>query len=241
MNVQSLLLDGIMLLVLGLSIYRCSQKGFLASLVSFLGTVVAVVTSLLLSRPIARLVFNTFLRDNISARVGAAIEDSLPVQSLRLLFSSLISSLPAGLSDYLSSLNIGNDIFEIFETGAPVVSGDTIVDTTFAPVIIGLLSVLVFFFFLFIANMVVKTAQRFFLKINLVPIVGTLNKFLGGLVGILPGAANIFWIYSLLTLVASFTGNKLPLINEPVLEGCFINAAFKDILFGITRYFIASV
>ncbi len=232
-----ILVDVVLLLVLGFTVYRYFCKGFFAALISFVGTLVAIIVSLFLATPIANLLFDVFMKNNITTRVDSSLSDSLPEQSVTALISGLTDGLPGSLAESLDGINVTDELNSVFAGEATGVTADVIVSSTVAPIMIAMTATIIFFFLVFVIKGIFGLVERVFYSLNKVPFVGQLNNVLGGVVGIFPGFINAILIFAVLVLVAIFTSNELPVINTMDLDTTISGGIFNALLAAASGYF----
>ncbi len=237
MDFLLVLVDVVLLLILGYTVYRYFLKGFFAALISFVGSLVAIVVSLFLATPIAELLFDVFMRGNITTRVDSSLSDSLPEQSVSALISGLTDGFPGSLAESLDGINVTDELNSVFAGEATGVTADVIVSSTVAPIMIAMTATIIFFFLVFIIKGIFGLVEKVFYSFNKIPLVGQLNNVLGGVVGILPGLINAILVFAVLVLVAIFTSNQLPVINTAALDTTISGGIFNALLSAASGFF----
>ncbi len=236
MDLFAILIDIVMLGVFLTTIARYYYRGFFVSLISVIGSIVAIVAALLLANPVAEFVFETFMRSGITARVEASLQDTLPQQSVLVLVEGFTESMPASLTENLENFNILQSLEDFFNSGIAI-TGEGIVNTSVAPIMISVTSAVIFFFLLFIIKLGFSLVEKLFTFVDHVPVVSQLNSLLGGVIGIIPGAINVILVFSALVLIAMFTSGQVPIINTETLYSTFSGNLFDIVLNAVSGFF----
>ena len=173
------------LIVIGVLIacfFIYSRKGLLAGIVSFVGSLVAIITALVAARQLSPAVFNNFFRANIEAKTATAIAEQSAV-NLEQLLSGI-------LPDFIVE-PIVKTFGQTVDFGSSQVAYQ-IVDQVIAPLVVPIISILVFFIVFAILRVVLGFLGAFLSGANKIPVLGGVNRTLGGVIGILIGCLYVF-------------------------------------------------
>lgn len=235
MNIYSLILD-ILTAIIGLGIIVSAyRKGFLRSIILVIGYIASIFVAIYLSKYISSFIYTNFIRENIinsvqnlaltnpqNADVANIVNDFL--QSLPKLFSSSIIAYFGGNEAIIN--NITNST-----TDAVKDMGILVADTIAAPIITGLLQTICCFIVFLICIFIVKIISRAFSGFYAVPILGTINSVLGGVVGIAQAAIWIYILGILGKMVISFTANSLTYFNMDIINNSYLYNFFYHLKF----------
>ena len=228
-----MLLDVITVIIVAIFAVSAYRKGFLNSIVMFLGTVGAMFAALTYSQPIARVIYENYLYERVSTLVAENLDKfSVPdVQAFTEGMQNLSQELPAFFSMLLQSeMGLNAELWynQAINSGAATISAG-IVDTVVTPIAIGLVRVVVFFIMFGVLMAIVNTAAGLLRTVNRIPLIGPLNEILGGVLGALQGMLYVFAVSAVLWFLLSAAGGTL---------GPFTNTAIdQTVLF---RYFYAA-
>jgi uncharacterized membrane protein required for colicin V production len=125
-----------------------------------------------------------------------------------------------GVNDAVSKVIVS--VLESTETGIAA----AILDNLIAPVILIPLRTLIFFIFFVIICLTASFITKKLSVINRIPVIGSVNSFLGFAVGVLKSAVIIFVICIGLNILITLTGNNIIFLNTMTIEESFI---FKHI------------
>ncbi len=214
----------------------CVRKGFFAALVGLVGNLLTLLLALVLSNPIAEFIFEKFLRGGVITQVETALDTTLPMQSVEVFVQGFVDSLPSSLTAHTTDTIINNRLSTLFNS-ATEATADTVVELAVQPIMVSIMSAITFLFLMFVIGFVIQLLERFVAKLNLIPIAGPINRVLGGVLGVVPGAVNCILLYCLLVLIAAFTNNIIPVINEQAMVQSISGGLFFNLLESIAGVF----
>ena len=207
-------------------IYISSRRGFAATVVSFIGYAVAFSAAWAFSKMAAPALFDSFFREGFVKRVSAALEQIPGGLDFAEAAASLLEALPSYIG---GMLNIGGyNAGELAQLLGEYSSNtaELVVDQVFAPAITGMLTMILFIVFFSVLMVVIRSLTRFFYGVNRVPLIGPLNSILGGIVGLLTGAVNLFIIITIIQFVLTLTNDSLQFLNKEILEQTYTYRLF---------------
>lgn len=203
-------------------IYVSSRRGLAATVVNFAGYLAALAAAWLLSRTMAPVLFEAFLRDGLVSRVEDALASLPGGIDLGEAASDLLDALPS----YLTQMLVigGYSISELSDRMADYSANaaDTLVDEVFAPALTGLVTMILFMVLFSVLMVLVRWLTRCFYGVNRVPIIGLFNSFGGAVVGLLSGVVGLYVIVTLLQFIMVITQNSLSFLNHELLEDTYV-------------------
>ncbi len=208
MTLMSVLFDLAMLgILIGCAAYY-AHKGFLASLVSFFGTVLSIVVAVLLARYLAPVVFDHLLRPGLEARVTEAISGQA-LTTVADVLRSVLDFLPEAVIEAVAA-SVGTTV----DFAAAEVSSQLVTQVV-QPFVVPLLILLLFLILFLLLRFVVFLLGKLLSGVNKLPVVGTLNGALGAVMGVLLGVLYVFlllcaiWLLDAVFLAGSIQGDYL--------------------------------
>lgn len=201
MSIQSLALDIVAAAILFSCIVYYARKGFVAGLIQFVGTLVAFILAIILSKQLTVVVFNTFFRARMESSIALAINEykvtdveSLITEQIRFMPQEWVAKLVETLNPHLdfSSADIAQQV--VSQVIEPIVS----------PFISVILFLLLFGFFRFL----VRLLRTLVGGIARMPGLSTLNSALGAGIGVFVGGLYVYiamcfvWAYENVNPVA---------------------------------------
>lgn len=240
MTTQAIVLEAIVIIVFALSIITCYKRGFLSSLISLFGYLIACAGAYIGSRALAETVYQMFLRDKMVLNVQTTITSNI---------SSLITGDFSVLSDFslenildvvprmfqwLVSIALKSASISDFAANSIPEMSEKIVDNLIYPSVIVILQSAMFFVLFIALLVIVKIAIKFFKNANKIPVIGTANALLGGITGFAEAFVIMMLLSSLLKVIFAARGDFSFLsqadVTETKLFGFFYNRDFLEIL-----------
>ena len=195
------------------------RKGFLHTVTRLVGSIGALLFSLVYSEPIARMIFDNYLRsstlDLVAKNVGEFSQNGA---------EGILDELPGWLSQSLeAALGSSAEAWyaQIQSSDAATLSA-AITDTVIGPMATALVRVLVFFVLFTVLMLLVNTIAGLLKSVNFLPVIGSLNEILGGVLGAAQGLLYVFVFASLLWFIVSATGDGMGIISNSEIEKTFL-------------------
>ena len=211
----SFLFDIICTVVWLLLAVRYARKGFLASVVQLAGSLLSLTGARAFSGWAAGQVFQNFFagsfRDQIAASItaGGVVDLSgiaqryagfLP-ESFR---ASIVEACERSVSAVLSDNAVG--------------LADVIVQKVLAPLLTPVISLVLFFVAFALLRMLVSLLVTVLGLVNRLPVVGTVNRWLGWTAGGIASLLDIYLVLCVLWALIVITGGNLTMLNDTVMS-----------------------
>lgn len=212
-------------------IAACAHRGFVRTVVSFIGYAAALLGSALLAKPLAQSVYASLVRPKVEGAITEKL-DALHLDSVSGNLLEIVEQIPSNLLALIGmdKEEVASSLEELI-TGGGNVAGE-ITDTIVGPLVILLLKLIFFLAIFTVAMFLVRKLCAVFAGVNRLPLIGPVNQILGGLVGALQAALTLYVLVVAINLVLSFTGGALvlsPQGREPLVLAS--NDLFERTLF----------
>ncbi len=208
---------------LGLLVYY-ARKGFLAAAVQSGGSLLSLAGAHELASWGSGAVFDRFfatgIRESVAASVaagGAADLGMIAERYAGFLPESIRRPLVAACEQALDGLLTDNAL----------VIADTIVQQVIRPLLTPVFSVVLFFICFALLRMLISLLVTVLGIVNRLPVIGTVNRWLGLAVGGLASMVDIFLLLCVVWALIVITGGNLPVLNEAALGGSFYYRIFS--------------
>ncbi len=187
MNIVDIIIIAVVLLV----IYLSAKKGFVATCLDTLSIVVSSIAARFLSGPIATAAYDSFIGDLLKTELKQALDEMSSSLTMREKAVELVKALPE------SAVKISNSFGIDVESLAAKVNVSTedelisaIADTGFGrSVMISFVEIIAFAILFVVITLAVRVFSNFFKHIlEKLPVVGTLDTALGGILGLVKAA-----------------------------------------------------
>ncbi|MEG0178521.1 MAG: CvpA family protein [Oscillospiraceae bacterium] len=215
-----LILDIILLAILVFTAYTYMKSGFLSSLTRLVGNIVSLLGASFVASKLSPTVFESFFKSGLITKTGDAIsaQGSFYIEPL---IEKLRGFLPAEFINELAA-----KANELLSTGSPDLARD-IVEQIIAPLMVPIISVLVFFITFAVCRFIVAQLSAILTNVNKVPILGGVNKLLGLTTGVVGGIIEIVLVLCAIWALVVITGGSLSMLNDTVLQGSKLYSLFS--------------
>lgn len=207
-------------------ILRYMHSGFVSGVVDFFGTLLAVGGASWGAKVLAPKMFETFFLENLVSRTENVLLNSHGVLSLKEIINKISGYLPQNIIDtFLGDYEAG----AVFNLAEPEIAHTIVVDVV-QPMVMPVLSVLVFFMIFIVGRILISFIATALKGVNKIPLVGKLNRILGAGVGLLVGLLYGFLIVFAVWALVIITGGDLSFLQEATLENSFFFGLFKGLI-----------
>ena len=217
-------IDLVVLALIALIVIRAYKKGFLRSVLSLGGFLLALVVSFSLGRMISEGIFEVMVRPWLFSTVETQVVAGTN-ESLTAAVNNMYENLPGFLSGPLSFLFGSKD--QVVANLQSLMNENSLgltesIVEVLKPLMVALIGILVIIVLMILCIIVLKIVDRMLIGVRHLPLIGTCDGFLGGIVGILQAA---LWMIVLVFLVKSvifLSSNGIAWLNDSVVESTFL-------------------
>ena len=203
---MSILIDVIFLAVVLLCVIVGFQKGFVKSLIEFIGYIVSVIGAAYLGNTLSVYLYNAVLRDLLVKKISAAIsaETAITVeQKANAIFTGLPKFVTNAMNTHgITAKSLGKSLSGSASAAAPK-AADMI-----APIIISftkiILTILIFFLFIMLVRLIAKAMDM----VCKLPVLHQMNSLFGSIFGLLKGIIVVMLLCALLQIAVPMLKEK---------------------------------
>ncbi len=236
-----ILLDVILVAAVIICVAKGKKDGFAKTLVSFLSFFIALVLAGMLSAPLAEGAYTAVIEKGVTAAVTETVEgvmqnedgDTLNIQSLIEAGEAAIDKLPAFVKNTINSEDIKAQIEDKSQSLINVPSAESIakeiVDNIFKPAILSVLTALLFVIIFILALIICTILAKSLKLVNKIPLLGKVNEFLGGVIGLLKGVVIVFILNWALLMLVTKNGALFSVITAETLNSSLINKTLIEV------------
>ena len=200
---------------LGLAIHYV-RKGLLAALVQIAGNLLSLVGAQRLAAWGSGALFDRFFAGSFRERIAASLSAGGAVD-LNVIAQRYAGFLPESIRRQV--VEACQRALDGLLTDNALVIADTIVQDVIRPLLTPVFSLVLFFLCFAALRMLISLLVTVLGLVNRLPLVGTVNRGLGVLMGALAGLADVFLLLCVVWALMVITGGNLPGLNETVLSG----------------------
>ena len=221
----SFLFDMICTVVWLVLMVRYARKGFLASVVQLMGSLLSLLGAKQLSAACAGWVFEHMLAGGFRTQIAASIAAGGAVD-LSGIAEKYAGFLPASFRASIVAA-CERSIGAVLADNA-VVLADSIVEKVLQPLLTPVITLVLFFLLYALLRMLVSLIVTVMGLVNKLPVVGTVNRGLGWLVGAGTAMLDIYLVLCVVWGVIVITGGSLSVLNDTVLSGSLYYKLFNQ-------------
>lgn len=207
------ILDSAVVLIVLIFTWRAAKKGFVKTVVLFLGFLIAAFLAKTVSAPLSGNIYDSFAKEKISV----FLEEKTAEVSGNVLEQTekLTEGLPSIVKNAVDVFGASNKVEEtVIQSGETIASA---VETQIvAPAVITLIQTVLFLILFSVFLFVIKRVGRMMGFINKIPLVGRVNVFLGGILGTLEGVIIVFLLVNVLYFVMLVAGETFVITSEDI-------------------------
>lgn len=203
------------------------QRGFIRSVVHFLGSVIAACLASVLGGALAQWLFDSFFREAMTQKLSGTLQ-TLGGQSLATALEQALASMPDFLARAMRDAGVTASSISGSISGQTDKAAEMITDYM-APVFVNFLKVLAVIVLFFLFMTLVRMLAAMVGKMLRLPIIGQLDGLLGGLFGFLLALVSVWIIVAALSvfkpmLDASTQAQVDTALSKSIIAGVFVNA-----------------
>ena len=215
--------DLLILLIIALSAINAMKKGFAYTLVNFAGYLVSMILAFVISNPLSKMICAKFVSPIVSQKLAENI--SAAGSDIALGISKYIDSMPDFLHQIFSLENLGG----VTPSNIAVNTAESIIVSAAASALSVLLFIIIFSLLLFLVRRFAN-ATKF---IKRVPIVGTVNKILGAVMGAMRGFIVAYLFFCVISLLSLLIGTSVDILSYKIMETSYMFRLFNTITMSI--------
>lgn len=206
---MSIILDVILLTVFAAFVFVAAKKGFMLSLLELVAVIAALALSYQFSPVVAQSAYDSVVEKSLIETVELQIEENLNISSSTAQAEMILEVIPNFMVSYASS--VGIDLEDVktkitSETFSAENLATELVSKVAQPIVVAALTVLFFLLISAVLMFVLKWVAQLLAKIFKLPLIGTVNKVLGGVLGACKGVMVIIFISTILQVL--FAGGE---------------------------------
>lgn len=205
------LLDLVTVGVFILTVFFAYKRGFISAIIHFVGFLLAYLLAFVVSNPLGQAIDSSCMNKIVSGVVSGSVKSGGSD-----FFSKIIGSIPSTVGNSLSGLSktLGSE-------SEKAISG--LISAISAPISMMISRCIAFIVIFIIAIVAIRVIEHFSRLLKHVPIIGTLNSLLGGIVGIFEALLIMFLISTLVSISVSFASfDKKPWVSKNTIQSTYI-------------------
>ena len=224
---MSLAIDIILVVIFASFVLTAVKKGFILSLLEFAAVILALVLAYNFSPKVAETAYDGFVKEATIKTIETQIEENVSLQETSTQAQLLLESIPDYMVSVADFMGVSVDDIKQSVASSKLTSENIateLVEKIAQPIIIGALTALSFVVLAIVLLFVLKFLAQIIAKIFKIPVIKTVNKLLGGILGACKGFAVVLFICTILTVFFASGDNELATaVNDSVVVNLIDN------------------
>ena len=224
---MSLAIDIILVVIFASFVLTAVKKGFILSLLEFAAVILALVLAYYFSPKVAETANDGFDKEATIKTIETQIEENVSLQETTTQTQLLLESIPDYMVSVADFMGVSVDDIKQSVASSKLTSENIateLVEKIAQPIIIGALTALSFVVLAIVLLFVLKFLAQIIAKIFKIPVIKTVNKLLGGILGACKGFAVVLFICTILTVFFASGDNELAAaVNDSVVVNLIDN------------------
>ncbi len=217
-----IILDIIVVLIVALYVYISAKKGFVRTVIELVGFFLAVYISFTASGLIAEGIFASFLEPSVSEVIEETIIASAGENSAEMA-EDIWENIPDAFTTAAESFGVDKQmIHNLIQNSTSSADTKSIAEiitlNTVRPIAVPIIKTICGLIIFSVLMILVKILARLLGRAVNIPIVGKLNKLLGGTLGALKGVLVAYVLVVLITLIMGFTEEGFLIFTKENVE-----------------------
>lgn len=224
---MSIILDVILVTIFAAFVFTAAKKGFMHTLLELLAVIVALALSYQFSPVVAQATYDEIVEKSLVEAVETQIDETVNISSVTTQAEVLLDSIPGFMASFASSAGVDLDEIKTQISSEKFSSANLameLVDKIAKPIAVGALTVIFFLLLSVVLIFVLKWIAGLLAKLFKLPLIGTVNKVLGGVLGACKGVLVIVFICTFLDIIfANGDGEISDMVNNSYVVGLLDN------------------
>ncbi|MEA4911889.1 MAG: CvpA family protein, partial [Oscillospiraceae bacterium] len=177
------------------------KRGLVSTLLKLAGFAVSLLVGWWASGKLASLVYDRFLKDKLVDAVSQKVANDAASSGTLGVFSRFVNRILSAAT----------------QTDASAAS-DSIVDSMLAEPATAVVRAILFILLFFVMMLVVKLIIRLVRGLNKVPVLGGVNKLLGGVIGLAEGLLVCYILVAVVSVIVTLSAENLTWLNTELVN-----------------------
>lgn len=228
---MSLALDLGVIVTVILTVIVCFKRGFAKTVLGLLSNIISVVGAFVLGTSLSDLIYSCLIKDNIINSLSNSINSNLSTTS------KTVGETASGLPDYIQSIlslfgysadTVNKNIDTVVQSQSDNIA--SAVESVIGPIITAIISFFLVIILFFILRFITAKVSKLIAGVMEIPVLHTVNRLLGGLVGILDGIVIVYFLTAIVIIVVPIvTGGAISYFDFGVMaENTVLFKLFYD-------------
>ena len=214
------LYDAAAVAILLMAISKTARVGFAETITSFLGRIAAFFAAMFIGKGGSQLIYKLFLDNRIAKFLEESIADSASVSDIMSSLEAASDTLPDFVANFYGISNhrfleesMSNSIVNVVE----VLEAEIV-----EPAVTGFIHIVLFLISFAVLCFLVHHFAKAVGVVFKLPVIKTVDRFLGGILGVAQGCINLYLVALVVRLILYFIGDPPRFFNENMIMDTFL-------------------
>ncbi len=189
---------------------RYVKIGFLAAIIQIFGTFISIVGAYVFASFADTIVYEFLFEEALAQQLEKLITDG-GASGMETLSEIVLSVLPSGMQG--SFQDISSNVALLETTGGTEQMVQAIMENIVSPMVTQVVFMALFFIGFAVCRMVVYLLVKLLKAANYIPVLGSVNRVLGWVLGVVGGALDFYLVFCVLWGIILLTGDTIPIVN----------------------------
>lgn len=222
---MGIILDLILVAIVLVFVYFSAKHGFVRTIVELAGFFIAIYLSLMLSGALSDVIYDGLVHKPLTESVSNSVE-STSVDSINDAVETIWNSMPKFVTSAadnfgVSKQSVANQISSASSSGKDAVVSTT-VDYIAKPIIVNVIKACLFLLLFVVLTVLVKILAKIINQMFNLPLIGGLNRGLGGVLGLFKGIIMAAAFCILISICITFTDDGFLIFTKENIDSSFI-------------------
>lgn len=214
------LYDAIAVVILLISISKSARIGFAQTVTAIAGRIAAFFGAMFIGKSGSQLIYDLFLGSRMESFLEESIAGSTNIGDIVSNLQEAVDALPDFVANFYGLSN-HIDLEAALDTSiADVVT--VLEEQLVEPAVTGFIHIVLFLISFAVLCFLVNHFAKAVGLVFKLPVIKTVDRFFGGLLGIVQGGINLYLIALVLRLILYFVSDPPALLSEAVIEETFL-------------------
>lgn len=211
--------DAIAVVILLLAVSKSARVGFAQTITEVLGRIVAFFAALFVGKAGSQLIYTLFLDNRIMRFLEETIADSATASEVLESISQAAETLPAFMANFYG---LTGSQLQSAVTDSVVGAVRALEEQVVEPAVTGFLHIVIFLITFAALCFLVHHLSKAVGLVFKLPVIKTVDRFCGGILGILQGGINLYLIALLVRFALYFISDPPAFLNEGLIMDTMI-------------------
>lgn len=221
---MALLLDLIIICIILFFVFASARHGFVRTFIEIVGFFLALYLSINISGLIASNIYDNIIKEKIVESVCDAVESSTD-SAIQDVIDDTWDNMPKFIVNVAENFNVSKEGVKASLKGQELNNQTVItkvVDYAAKPIIVNIIKVVLYILIFVVLSVIVKFLSKILNRVFNLPLLGGINKTLGGIFGLAKGIIIATALCVAISIIVSLTENGFLIFTNENINSTYI-------------------